>query len=96
MLNHLSIRKGKYLDALTVTAHYIWQGDRWKGLHSLNPLGHTLVKELVDSLQLDHLFAAETELYNKDKALRVSNGQAKFPCYFGKMLSQKWFWIFFN
>ncbi len=46
------------LGAFWIDAYWVGKPDRGEDDHNSDPLGHSLVKKLVDSLQLDHLLFA--------------------------------------
>ncbi len=73
-LSHHSYRGKlhKILGAFFIDAYWFWKSDRGKDDHSFDPLGQSLVKKLVDSLQLDHLLFAEAEQSDVNEALGKS------------------------
>ena len=77
LIDHDSGRVYKGLSALTVRANNLLNPDYWIDCDDHQPLGYSLVKETVGQLQLDHLFLAELELCDENKALehRECNGK---------------------
>ncbi len=68
--HHTSRGKHKILGAFFID-HW-FNSDRGKDDHISDPLGRSLVKKLVDFLQLDHLLCAQAELSDVNEALGKS------------------------
>ena len=72
-LKHHSCRgKHKILGAFWLDECWFRKSDRGKDDHNSDPLGHSRVKKLIDSLQLDHLLFAEAEQGDVHEALGKS------------------------
>ena len=78
------------LGASWIDAYWFCKTDRGKDDHNSDPLGHSRVKKLVDSLQLDHLLLAEAEQGDVHEALGKSELAAQLSqpfCHLCKLLA---------
>ncbi len=58
--------------ASCIDAHWFRKSDRGKDDHNSDPLGHSFVKKLANTLQLDHLLFAEAKQGDVHEALGKS------------------------
>ncbi len=96
LTHHSSRGKHKIFGASCIDACWFWKSDRGKDDHNSDPLGHSRVKKLVDSLQLDHLLFAEAEQGDVHEALGKSELAAQLSqtfCHLFKLLAECHLWI---